>query len=615
MAGTIIGALRVTLGLDSTQFSRGVQKAETASQRLSRSMQTAGYALSAIGVGVGLAMRGRVQEIDALANSATQIGVPVEALSQLAYAAEQADVTIEALEKALAQMSRRMIDNAGAFEKVGVAVTDASGQIRPVLDVFMDVADAIAAMPEGAERTAAAMDLMGRSGGDMVPLINDGAQAIRDLMQEADDLGLTISEETAAAIQAFDDNMKKLKGSLSGLTNQIVGRLAPALEDISGYIAGLAEKFGQLTPEMQTFVSVLAGLLVVVGPILIGLGLLVTAIGAISAPVLAVIAGIGLLTAALWAFWPTLVSAKDAIVAFVTEGLDRAREAIHNMATAMRDGALQAVAWVKQGFEELMEFFRSLPEQFMEFGRNIITGLWDGLKEKWDAMSNWFSGKVDELLNILPWRAEIQSPSRVMHRQGAYLVEGLDNGIRSGMQAPIDSMRELAETLMSTMDEQDIHRGTMRLADLFEAIIDGSMDAREALGQLLQELAKVQLQKALLGLAGGGGVFGQLAGALGEALTAPSFAGGGYTGRAARVGGLDGQGGFLAIMHPRETVIDHADGLPAGGHVEVVVRVEGGNIVAEIERVSGGVTARAVAAYDRNLSQRVRQINGDRRAV
>jgi phage-related protein len=479
----------------------------------------------------------------------------------------------------------------------------------------MDVADAIAAMPEGAERTAAAMDLMGRSGGDMVPLINDGAQAIRDLMQEADDLGLTISEETAAAIQAFDDNMKKLKGSLSGLTNQIVGRLAPALEDISGYIAGLAEKFGQLTPEMQTFVSVLAGLLVVVGPILIGLGLLVTAIGAISAPVLAVIAGIGLLTAALWAFWPTLVSAKDAIVAFVTEGLDRAREAIHNMATAMRDGALQAVAWVKQGFEELMEFFRSLPEQFMEFGRNIITGLWDGLKEKWDAMSNWFSGKVDELLNILPWRAEIQSPSRVMHRQGAYLVEGLDNGIRSGMQAPIDSMRELAETLMSTMDEQDIHRGTMRLADLFEAIIDGSMDAREALGQLLQELAKVQLQKALLGLAGGGGVFGQLAGALGEALTAPSFAGGGYTGRAARVGGLDGQGGFLAIMHPRETVIDHADGLPAGGHVEVVVRVEGGNIVAEIERVSGGVTARAVAAYDRNLSQRVRQINGDRRAV
>jgi hypothetical protein len=39
-----------------------------------------------------------------------------------------------------------------------------------------------------------------------------------------------------------------------------------------------------------------------------------------------------------------------------------------------------------------------------------------------------------------------------------------------------------------------------------------------------------------------------------------AFAGGGYTGNAPRTGGIDGKGGFMAVLHPRETVIDHTRG-------------------------------------------------------
>lgn len=54
-----------------------------------------------------------------------------------------------------------------------------------------------------------------------------------------------------------------------------------------------------------------------------------------------------------------------------------------------------------------------------------------------------------------------------------------------------------------------------------------------------------------------------------------SFAGGGYTGDGARLGGLDGQGGFMAMLHPRETVIDHTTfaGASLGGAVNSVVNV------------------------------------------
>jgi hypothetical protein len=45
---------------------------------------------------------------------------------------------------------------------------------------------------------------------------------------------------------------------------------------------------------------------------------------------------------------------------------------------------------------------------------------------------------------------------------------------------------------------------------------------------------------------------------------ARTFAGGGYTGSGARAGGLDGKGGFMAMMHPRESVIDHTKGQNGG---------------------------------------------------
>jgi tape measure domain-containing protein len=56
------------------------------------------------------------------------------------------------------------------------------------------------------------------------------------------------------------------------------------------------------------------------------------------------------------------------------------------------------------------------------------------------------------------------------------------------------------------------------------------------------------------------------------AVSVPSFKGGGYTGNAPRSGGLDGQGGFMAMLHPRETVIDHAKTSSGGGVPNITIR-------------------------------------------
>jgi hypothetical protein len=55
-------------------------------------------------------------------------------------------------------------------------------------------------------------------------------------------------------------------------------------------------------------------------------------------------------------------------------------------------------------------------------------------------------------------------------------------------------------------------------------------------------------------------------------VSVPSFQGGGYTGNAPRSGGLDGQGGFMAMLHPRETVIDHAKTSSGGGVPNITIQ-------------------------------------------
>jgi hypothetical protein len=120
--------------------------------------------------------------------------------------------------------------------------------------------------------------------------------------------------------------------------------------------------------------------------------------------------------------------------------------------------------------------------------------------------------------------------------------------------------------------EENAVRGADAMSDLFLGVLDGSTSAREAVAQLVLEIGRIQLRRAF-GVAaasnGGNNILGLLGGLL-------SFDGGGWTGNGARAGGLDGRGGFLAIMHPRETVIDRSRA-PSGpsGPPRQEVRQEG----------------------------------------
>lgn len=171
---------------------------------------------------------------DDFAKTATQIGTTADVLSELAFAAniggaEVGDVatSLRILSKRVNDANNGLLTSVRAFEDAGIATKDANGQFLSAEELLMNSADAFAQMDNATQRTALAMELFGRSGGKLVPILIQGSDAIRDLRQEAKDLGITFSQVEAQQAEAFTDSFLRLTSVFKGIGIEIGKSLIP----------------------------------------------------------------------------------------------------------------------------------------------------------------------------------------------------------------------------------------------------------------------------------------------------------------------------------------------------------------------------------------------------
>lgn len=247
MADSVIGAIRAILQLDTAAFSSGAKEAEDTLSRLSAKFTSTAKTLAA-GLGVGLGAKAFVDSVNKMIDSADELGkasqkfgVPVEQLSALKFAADLADVSFESLGKGLAKLSKAILDGAvnpggeaaKAFKSLGISVRDANGQIKPTDEIFGAIAEKFSQMEDGAGKTATAIKLFGRSGADLIPLLNEGQKGIKALTDEAKKLGIVISQETAAKAQEFNDTLKRIHTISDALYLKIAESLLPGLQKLA----------------------------------------------------------------------------------------------------------------------------------------------------------------------------------------------------------------------------------------------------------------------------------------------------------------------------------------------------------------------------------------------
>lgn len=252
-------------GIDQTKqgLTTPIRNLDDLSKSLDRLKPAFAAAATAAAGAFVLMARSAINTADETAKAAQKVGLTAEALSTLRHAADLSGVSNESLNTSLVKLAKGLQDAAlgtgdakVAFDALGIAVTDSAGNLRSTDDVMADVARSFAGMEDGTTKTALAVKLFGRSGQELIPLLNAGADGIAAMRQEASDLGLEISGTTGKAAEEFNDNLSRLRAALMGVVNTVVAEFLPTFADLSRQAVTVIKDFGLVRGAATTLIDV-----------------------------------------------------------------------------------------------------------------------------------------------------------------------------------------------------------------------------------------------------------------------------------------------------------------------------------------------------------------------
>lgn len=213
----------------------------------------AGLGVSLSAVGFAHFIKGAIDAADDLNKLSQKIGISVEALSTLKYAAQLSDVSLEDLQRSVKALSTNLNeantgigDGAALFKALHVELKNADGSLKTTDEVLLQIATAFSGMEDGATKSALAVKLFGKSGLEMIPLLNQGAAGISQLTAEAERLGLKLTTETARSAEEFNDNLIALKNSAAGVGIEFTKGLLPGITRITEAMRQAAVESGLL---------------------------------------------------------------------------------------------------------------------------------------------------------------------------------------------------------------------------------------------------------------------------------------------------------------------------------------------------------------------------------
>ena len=280
---------QVNLRAMSEQFKQMGTSLESAGQAM-RGISTAAAALAA---SIGALTVKSGQWADDMNTMSKRYRIGTKDLQMYSAAAELVDVDVETIASSHRKLTKSMSSaqkgtgsQAEAFESLGVAITDSNGQLRDTDDVWNDVIQKLSLVENETERETLAMTLLGKSAGDLNPLLEDGGEAYQNLAETMEKYGLEfIDEETLAQANEFNDALDTIKAvglvAFQQLGTQLAAYLAPAMEKVVDLVGRLANWFSNLSPRTQAIIAAIAGVVAVVAPLLIGLGKVSFAISSI----------------------------------------------------------------------------------------------------------------------------------------------------------------------------------------------------------------------------------------------------------------------------------------------------------------------------------------------
>ncbi len=204
----------------------------------------AALATSAVALVGGLFAMGEsaAATADQVRKLARETGLTTEEASKLRFAGERLNIDTGALSKSLGIFSKGLEATHPKLAQYGIEVVKASDGHIEMDKTLANVADKFTTMPDGVEKTAIAMALFGKSGKDMIPLLNQGSAGLAAMGGEATKMGLVFSKEGVESARLFGLAQKDLSERFEGMKNTVGMAVLPIMTKLFDFLSTVADR-------------------------------------------------------------------------------------------------------------------------------------------------------------------------------------------------------------------------------------------------------------------------------------------------------------------------------------------------------------------------------------
>ncbi|QOJ04339.1 MAG: phage tail tape measure protein [Planctomycetia bacterium] len=409
------------------KFSAGLKRAQQQLAAFGAGLRAIGLRMVAIGAAAIAPFVASIKTFsdfgDQLDKMSIRTGVSVEALSELGFAADLSGADIETLENGIRKMQKTITEAAGGSAAAADALADLGLSAHAVAAMspkaqFKLIADRLSGIADPTRRAALAMEIFGRSGTRLLPLLEDGAAGINRMQREARALGLTMSTQTARQAALLNDTLHTTWRVIKQVSVAVGAALAPEVIDLANAVTRVAVNIARWIKQNRELVlraAKIAAATIAAGAALVGFGaaasLAAIAIGGI-AKALAVVKGTAVTVTGLLG---AVLSPIGLIIAGVTTlGIVLARRS----------------AFMGQVLQWLGDQFGSLRWRFAE--------VLDGLRDALVAGDLALAAKVLWLAIQVEWQKGVAAVTAIWH---------------VGWEGLLASMQIIGERIRKTLED------------------------------------------------------------------------------------------------------------------------------------------------------------------
>lgn len=242
--------LEAILRLNKDEFNQGTQEATSQGvnmgQKLEKVYKGAAAAFKTIvsakiikDVATGLwdMANSAASAGDHIAKTAQQMGISSRAYQEWSYIMGQNGADIDAMNLAFANLNNTLInyrsssqETRNAFKALGLNMRELAEM--PLEDAFDAIVTAFQELPDGTQKSSLAMQVFGRAGQQLIPMLNSTAESTEALRENAHEMGIVLDDEAIANAEAFGDAMDDLNKTMEGAKNKLGSSMHPALTQI-----------------------------------------------------------------------------------------------------------------------------------------------------------------------------------------------------------------------------------------------------------------------------------------------------------------------------------------------------------------------------------------------